>query len=159
MSGLLVKIPHSLSLEPIPADLEGGQYVSPILPTSLRYLVFRASNRGGGGGSGGGSGVGSGGGGAVDATKRRKSSTMGGDTRVRVRYNAQLPALSLWDGENSHSILVGTVPLILHGAVICNNWHLCGSFWEECERKRLHIPNPPEVATTVAGILNASRGE
>ena len=54
-----------------------------------------------------------------------------GDTSVWIRYNVHLPALSLWDGENSRSILARTVLLILHGAVLCKKWHLCGSFWED----------------------------
>ena len=45
------------SLKPILADLQGGQYVGPILPTALGDLVYRArgrgdGDRGGGGGSG-----------------------------------------------------------------------------------------------------------
>ena len=47
----------SFSLEPILDDMEGGQYVGPILLTALGDLVSRAIGRGGGGtgsGSGGG---------------------------------------------------------------------------------------------------------
>ena len=116
----------ALLLEPILADLEGVRYVRPILPTDLGDLVSRARGRGGGGGSGG---VGSSGGGGSATAKKRKSSTMGRDARVRVRYNAHLPALSLWYGDNSRSMLAGKVLLILHGAVLFNNWHLCGSCW------------------------------
>ena len=82
-----------------------------------------ASGRGGGG-SGSSGGCGSGG---SATAKKRKSSTTGVDMRVRVRYDAHLPALSLWDRENSCSILEGTVLPTLHGAVLCKNWHLCGS--------------------------------
>ena len=67
-------------LEPILADLEGGRYIEPILPTALGDLFYRANIRGGGvGGSGGSSGGGSSGSGGGGATAiKRKSSTMGG---------------------------------------------------------------------------------
>ena len=84
--------------------------------------------------------------------------TRGGGARVQVCYNAHLPALSLRDGENPRSVLVGTVFPTLHGAVLCKNWHLCGSFWEYFERKRSPIPTPPEGETTVAGLLKAAQG-
>ena len=63
------------------------------------------------GNSGGGSGKrssekGSGGGVVANAAKVETSR---GAMRVRVRYNAHLPGLSLWDGENSLTLLVGTV--------------------------------------------------
>ena len=78
---------------------------------------------------------------------------------MRVRYDAYLPALSLWYRENSCLILVVTVLPTLHVAVLCKNWHLCRACWEDCKRKRLHVPTPPtEVATTVAGLLKADRG-
>ena len=67
-----------------------------------------------------------------------------------MRYDTYLPALNLQDRENSRSILVGTVLPTLHSAVICKNCHLYGSCWEDCERKQTHIPNPPELVTTVA---------
>ena len=50
---------------------------------------------------------------------------------MRVCYDSHLPALSLQDGESTRSILVGTVLPTLHGAVLCKNWHLCGSCWED----------------------------
>ena len=78
---------------------------------------------------------------------------------MRVRYDSHLPALSLWDGESTCSILVGTVLPTLHGAVLCKNWHLCGSCWEDCERNCSYVPTPAEVATTVAGLLKAALGE
>ena len=56
----------SLLLEPSLDDLEGGQYVGPILQMSLGEIFNKIGGRGSGGGSGGGgSGVdcGSGGGG------------------------------------------------------------------------------------------------
>ena len=141
------------SLDPILADLEGERYVVPILPASLADLLHKTGGRGGGDGSGGGA-----------TFKEWKASTTGGDTTVGVRYDAHLPALSLRDGENSHSILVGMVPLDLHGAVLCKKWHLCGVCWEYCKRNaRTSLPPPPphtpEVATTIAGMLKADRGE
>ena len=87
----------------------------PILPESLADLVNKI------GGQGSGSEV---------------------DARVWVRYDAHLPALSLWDGENSHSILSGAVLQSLHGAVIFKIWYLCGVCWEDCKLKCLHIPTP-----------------
>ena len=69
------------SLEPILVELEGGQYVGPILPVALRDLVSRANDRGGGGGGSGGgssgSSGGSGGGGGSTATKINSSITGG----------------------------------------------------------------------------------
>ena len=131
------------SLEPIMTDLEGGRYVGPIPPMALRDLVSRSSGRGSSGGY-----VRSGrryrdGGGGATATKRR-SSKMGGDARMWVRYDMHLPALYLWDGYNTRSILAATVLPTLHGAVLCKNWHLCGFCWEECKRKRSHVPTPLE---------------
>ena len=76
-----------------------------------------------------------------------------------VRYNVHLPALSLRDGYKSRSILVGTVLPALHGVVMCKNWNLCGAFREDCKRKRSHVPTPPEVETTAAGMLKADQGE
>ena len=90
---------------------------------------------------------------------QKENTQQRGDKRVWVRYNAHLPALYLQEGENLRSILAGRVLLTLHGAVLCNNCHLCGSCWEDCKRKRSHVPTPPEVPTTVAGLLMASRGE
>ena len=121
------------SLDPILADLEGGRYLRLILPMALGDLVSRSSGRcsgGGGGGSGsrgssGGGGDGGGGGGATST--KIKYSTTGRDARVQVCYGVHLPALYLRNGENTRSILAGTVLLTLHGAVICKNWHLCGS--------------------------------
>ena len=72
------------SLEPILAELEVGQYIGPILPAALGDLVYKTGSRGGVSG-----------GGATAA--KRKSSTTGG-ARVRVRYDAHLPTLSLLDG-------------------------------------------------------------
>ena len=155
------------SLEPIMDELEGGQYSGPILSIALGYLVSRAIGRGdggGGGGGGGGSGGGGGGGGGGDgdggngSAKKRKSSTTGGYAMVWMRYDTHLPALYLWGGENSRSILADTVLPTLHGAVLCKKWHLYRSYWEDCEKKRSRVPTPTEVATTVDGLLKASRG-
>ena len=76
-----------------------------------------------------------------------------------MRYDEYLTNLYLRDGENLCLILAGMVVPTLHGAVICKKWHLCGAFWEDCKRKRLHVPTPPEVATTVADLLKAALGE
>ena len=149
-----VLVPHvHLSLNPILAKLEGGRYVGPIIPKSLEYLVHETGSRGGSGGSIGGSSDSGG------ATSKKRKASPTGDARMWVRYDAHLPALSLWDRENSCYILVGTVLQTLHAAVLCKNWHLCRSCWEDCERHRSHVPTPPEVATTVAGLLKAARGE
>ena len=148
-------------------------YVRTILSSSLEDLVSRANGRVGGGGdesSGGGGGRSNGGGGSdssggncgsgggATATKRKSSSTRG-DVRVQVRYNSHLPALSLQYRGSTCLILVGTVLPTLHSAVLCKNCHLCGSCWEDCQRKRSHVPTPPELATTVAGLLKAAQGE
>ena len=139
------------------ADLEGGRYIELIPPMALGDLVSRANGRGGScggsggddGGSGGGGGGGGisgdggsgtsrgygGGGGGGATAKKRKPSTRREVTRVKVCYGSYLPALSLWDGDITRSILVGAVLLTLHSAVICNNCHLCGSCWEDCDRK------------------------
>ena len=77
----------------------------------------------------------------------------GGLERVRVRYDAHLPSLSLWDGEQTRSILTGAVLPTLRGHVICKNWHMCGVCWEDCERKNSHVPTPPEAANTITDLL------
>ena len=117
------------SLESIIVELEGGRYISPIIPASMADLVSgrrpagrgAPKGRGGGGGSGGGS------------RKKEPSPKMvatGGSARVKARYDAHLPSLSLQDGENSRSILAGEVLPTLHGHVLCKNCYLCGMFWE-----------------------------
>ena len=73
--------------------------------------------------------------------------------KVRVRYDAHLPALSLQYGENWRYILAGKVFQTLHGSVLCKNWHLCRVHWEDCKLKIPYTPTPPEVATTVAGLI------
>ena len=101
----------------------------------------------GGGGSGKenrekcseGNGKNSGGGSA----EKIKTIISGGGARVRVRYDAHLPALYFWGGENSRTILVGTVFPTLNVHVLCKHSHICGVFWEDCEHKHLHIPTPP----------------
>ena len=76
---------------------------------------------------------------------------------MKVRYDAHLPSMSLRDGENSWSILVGAVFPTLHGHVLCKNCHLCRVCWEDCGD--LHIPTPPEVAITIARLLKVVQGE
>ena len=113
-------------LEPTLVDIEGGRYIGTILPASLADLVAKTGSRGGSGSSGeggnggrGGSGNdGSGGGGGGTISKKRKASPTGGSARVQVCYDAHLPALSLWDGENLRSILAGTFFPTLHVTVI-----------------------------------------
>ena len=100
------------SLDPILADLEGGRYLRLILPMALGDLVSRSSGRGSGGGGGSGGDIGA-------TSEKRKYLTTEGDTRVQVRYDAHLPALSLWDRENSPSILAGMVLPTLQGVVLC----------------------------------------
>ena len=62
-------------LEPILAELEGGRYVTLILPIALGDLVSRANGRGSGGGGVSGSGGGVGGnevsGSSATVTKRK----------------------------------------------------------------------------------------
>ena len=84
---------------------------------------------------------------------------IGGSTRVRVRYDAHLPPLSLRDGDNLRSILTGEVLPTLRSHVLCKNWHICGVCWEDCKRKKSHVLTPPEAATTIAEILKVSWGE
>ena len=64
--------------------------------------------------------------------KGKKVGSPGGDARVRVRYDMYLPNLSFQEGENSWTLLAGTVISTLQGYAICKNWHLCGVCWEEC---------------------------
>ena len=147
-------------LEPILVKMEGGRYLNPILPVSMADLVVgRRSSDGGGPKTSSGSSKGgdceSGGG---NKKPSPKVAATGGPARVRVRYNAHLPSLSLRGGENSRYILAGAVLPTLHGHVLCKNWHLCGVCWEDCKRKNSHPPNPPEVATTISGLLKVARG-
>ena len=92
------------SIEPILVDLEEGRYIGPTLPASLADLI--AGRRSAGGiylKGGGGSGV------SGHKKPLPTVAATGGSAQVRVRYDAYLPSLSLWDGENSRSILTGTV--------------------------------------------------
>ena len=110
------------SMDPTMADMEGGRYAGLILPMALRDLVSRASGRGGRG--------------DVDGTsEKQKYSTTGGARGCGVRYDMNLPALNVQDRGNPRSILERTALPTLHGAVLCKNCHLCGSCWEDCERK------------------------
>ena len=105
-------------LESILVDLEEALYISLILPTSLINLVAGRRSADGDTARGGSSGG-----------YRKPTPKVGATERlaqVRARYEAHLPSLSLWDGENSGSILVGAVLPTLHVHVLCKNWHLCG---------------------------------
>ena len=64
---------------------------------------------------------------------------------MRIKYDLHLPALSLQDWENSQIILVGPVLPTVQHHFLCKNWHLCRMFWENCERKKLHVPTYPDV--------------
>ena len=105
-------------LNPILVELEGRRYVSLILPIPLADLLVGRRMEGGSGNGGGGSGSGGSGGtgggrssisggsdggsnssdGSVLAVKVKKVGAPGGGARVRVRYNAHLPALSFGTG-------------------------------------------------------------
>ena len=67
----------------------------------------------------------------------------GGLTQVRVRYDAHLPSLSLWDVEQTRSILMGAVLPTLRGHVLYKNWHMFEVCWEDWECKKLARPYPP----------------
>ena len=116
------------SLEPILVDLEGGRYVVLILSV-IRVDILagrRTAGSGGVGGDGRSSGVdgGIGLGGSSTALKSQKFGASRGSTRVRVRYDTHLPALSLQDRENLRTLLVGAFVPTLHSHVLCKNWHL-----------------------------------
>ena len=124
--------------------------MGPILPEFLGELVHKTGGRGGGGRSRGG-------GGSATADKR-KSSTTGG-RREGAGALRCAPVCPFPSGQGELALYPGrTVLLNLHDAVLSNNWHLCGVCWEDCKRKHLHVPTPPEVATTVAGTLKADQG-
>ena len=55
-----------------------------------------------------------------------KAGDYGGSARVRVRYNADLTALSFWDGDNSRILLAEKVLPNLQGHVMCKNWLFYG---------------------------------
>ena len=78
---------------------------------------------------------------------------------MRVRYDAHLPSLSLWGGEQTRSILARAVLPTLRGHVLFKNWHMCGVCWEDCERKNSHVPAPPEAANTIVELLKVAHGE
>ena len=149
------------SLEQILVYLEGGRFIIPIFPVSLANLVAGRWSAGvGAPKSGGGSSNGGGGGGGGGGNKKLspKLDATGETAIVKALYDAHLPSLSLQDGGNLRYILVGAVLPTLHDHVLFKNWHLCGVYWEECKRKKLHVPTPPEVATTIAGLLKLDRG-
>ena len=116
------------SVEPILVELERGRYIVPIHPVALAYLVEGRRRR-------------------LrwrqwQWRRRIKKQNLvpmvaasGGSTRVRLRYDAHLPSLSLWDGEKSRSILTGVVLLTLCSHVLCKNLHMCGVCWEDHPRE------------------------
>ena len=113
------------SVELILIELEGRRYVGPLLSVIMTYLVsgrrgngisssVDSVNRSGSGGgssrggrSNGGGGNGGSSGGAVQSDAGTGTGGVGGAARVQVHYEAYLPALSLWDKEQSHTILAG----------------------------------------------------
>ena len=144
-----------LSLEPILVDMEGGRYISPIRPS---YLVDLSAGRWSVGGGSPQSGVRNSGS-SVNNKPLPKMDATGGPEQVRVRYDVHLPSLSLRDGENSRSNLVGAFLPTPHSHVLCKNWHLCRVCWEDCERKKLHVSTPPEVATIISGLIKGAQEE
>ena len=116
-------IPFSLS--PVLVDLERGIYLGPILPEPLADLIAGQRALGGnirsvGDPCGGTRSVCSGG-----KPKKYRVGAAAGAAGVRVRYDAHLPALSLWERENSRTLLEGKVLTTVHGHILCKNWHLC----------------------------------
>ena len=90
---------------------------------------------------------------------KSKVGYVGSGARVRARYNAHLPTLSLPDGDYLRILLVGPVLPALHGHVIYKNWHLCGVCWNYCERKYLQVPTPSlGLATTIVSLLKVTQG-
>ena len=83
----------------------------------------------------------------------------GSTTRVQARYDVHLPALYLWDGENSLTILVWKVLPTVQSSVLRKNWHLCGLCWEDYESKNLHVTTYPYLVTTLTRLLKTARGE
>ena len=126
------------SLKPILVDPEEGRYIVAILPGSLANLIAgrwpagRSEPKGGGGIDG--VGIGSGSGGILPKKALPMVAATGRSARVWVRYDAHLPSFSLWDGENSRSILTGVVLPTLHSHVLCKNLYMCGVCCEDCER-------------------------
>ena len=148
------------SLEPILVEMDGGRYIDPILPVSLFDLVSGRRSAGGGAPKiGGGRSDDSGGSGCGNNKYLPKVDATGGPARVRVRYDAHLPSLLLWDGENSRSILEGVVLSTLHGHVLCKNWRLCRECWEDCKNKKSHVPNPRRWQQPPRGYLKWLGGD
>ena len=75
-----------------------------------------------------------------------------------MQYGTHIPPLLSQDEENSWAIMTGTFLVTLHGHVLCDNYHLCGVCWEDCKRKKFHIPIPPEVVTAIAILLKTTQG-
>ena len=125
------------SLEPILVYLEGGRYIGPILAVSPEKLVAERRPAGRGAPKSGGDG------GSRTKKTSPKVAATGGTAQVKARYDAHLPYLSFWDGENLRSIFVGAVLPKLYGNALCKNWNLCRVCWEDCDRKKMYIPTPP----------------
>ena len=78
---------------------------------------------------------------------------------MQVHSEVHLPAMFLWDGENSRTILVARVLPMVQVRILCKNWHLCRLCWEDCARKNSHVPTSPAVATAIARLLKTDMGE
>ena len=123
MSMLALEAPGAsshFSMKPILVDLEERNYVEPIFSGPLTDLLAgkRASGKSGNG-SNRNSSIGGG-------NPKSKVGAAGVGARVRVLYDAHLPALYIRYGEKFWNLLVGKVLPTLHGHVLCKNFHLCG---------------------------------
>ena len=79
--------------------------------------------------------------------------------RVQLRYSVHITAMFLSDGGKARTVLTGAVLPRVQVRFICNNWHLCGLFWEDYKHKNLHVPTSPEVAVTLTEMLKTAQGE
>ena len=80
----------------------------------------------------------------------------GGDVRVQVCYEELLSVLSLWDRENTRTILLGTVIFTVQDHIICKKWNLCGLCLEDCQCKKLNIPISPDMEADIIGMLKTT---
>ena len=113
------------SLEPIIVEMEGGGYISPILPIFLANLFSGRRSTGGGapisGVIGGGSGGGIGDSGGDNKNPTHKVGATGGPSQVQVHYEVHLPSLFLRYGYNFRYIMEGVILPTLHIHIICKN--------------------------------------
>ena len=73
---------------------------------------------------------------------------------MQVRYKAHLPALSLWDGENSWTPLACKVFPTLHGRVFARTG-ISSIYVGSTTIAKTHTPlnTHPEVAATITGLI------